>query len=399
MLVLNVKEMQEFEEFTLNQLELSQTDLMFRAGYMLVKDFISRLKPKFDVDITIFAGVGNNGGDALVMASELDKLGYQIRLFIVGDIAKSSESFKFYLEKNTTYELIDSQNGLDILIDQISNSKVIIDGIFGIGLSRRIDGYTKDLIDCINTLDAIVYSVDIPSGLHPERGVPYPIAINASLTGIVGHYKLGNILADALDYQGETNVLDIGIIQAYNVDRRYLDVLSKHLELPTLKHNINKYTKGAGCFFGGSDAFMGSIQMTAYSAMKCGLGIAFINTKTAMPITQFYPELVIYDIRKVDYSKFIDKAKVIVFGPGLEEDDPEYQKIFVDILNRKLPIVIDATGLNYLDINKDYHDNSIIITPHVGELARLFSVDSETILENPIIIVTKERRERKRIYG
>jgi len=384
MLVLKTREMRDFDKHSMKILGISEKELMYRAGYYLVKDFISRVKPRFDVGIGIFAGIGNNGGDALIMASELRKMGYRTTLYVVGDIAKASDSFRLYLEEESKYEMIATSKDLEKFVTPILASGIIIDGIFGIGLDRDITDYRRDLIETINGCEATIYSVDIPSGIDPETGLPRQVAIKADLTGIVGAYKLGNLLGMSLDYQGQTSLLDIGLVPPYEISRVFVDVHANRVEIPILLNSINKYSKGSGVFIGGRDSMIGSIQMSAYAGMKSGLGIAFVDVRTNNPYTQFYPELIISDVRGNDWSWHLDRAKVVVFGPGLPEKDAEYTEILSKILERDLPVVIDAGGLDYLDMNKDYHNKQIVVTPHAGELGKLYRVDSADINRKPL---------------
>lgn len=384
MLVLKTKEMRDFDKHTLKVLGISEKELMFRAGYYLVKDFISRVKPRFDVPISIFAGIGNNGGDALVMASELGKLGYRMSLYVVGDIAKASDAFQSYLKDLTGYETIDSGKKLESILSSVLASSIIIDGIFGIGLTRDVSDYRRDLIDTLNSMDATIYAIDIPSGLDPETGLPRNTAVKADLTGIVGAYKLGNLLGMSLDYQGQTNLLDIGLVAPYEVNRIFVDVHANRVDIPILLNSINKYSKGSGVFIGGRDSMLGSIQMSAYAGMKSGLGIAFVDVKSDHSYTQFYPELIMSDVRSGDWLWHLGRAKVVVFGPGLPDNDPEYEKIFTSVIERNVPVVIDAGGLGYLDRNKDYHDRNIVVTPHAGELGKLYHIDATDINRKPL---------------
>lgn len=384
MQVLTVKEMREFDRHTQATLSISEIELMYRAGYTLSKDFLSRVKPKNDIPISVFAGIGNNGGDALVMALELEKLGYPTHVYIVGDIAKASDSFKNYHAQIKRRKHLLIQSDLDQYKDEVMAAKIIIDGISGIGLSRPAEGVAKTVIEWINQTQATVYAIDLPSGLDPTTGLQTGATIKADLTGVIGHYKLGNLLNDALDLEGDIKVLDIGLVDPKHVGRIYLEYETYPLNMIYPKHNSHKYSVGFGQFIGGTSKMSGSIQMSAFAGLKSGLGIAHVLTRYEAGYPLFFPELVIRDVLDPDIKESFAKASVVAIGPGLPPKDSAFAATIQAALTRKGPLVIDAGGLDYLDITKDYHDKIIVLTPHAGELARLLSVETSEIQKDPL---------------
>jgi len=379
-IICNVREMKEFELHTRESLGISEIELMSRAGSKLVKDFIERVKPNSKNNITIFAGTGNNGGDALVMAIELLKIGYKPDIFVVGDTPKATDSFMHYYDLAGKINIISNASELEFYQEDITNSDIIIDGILGIGITREVTGYRSDLIKYINDSDTVVYSIDMPSGLNPENGIVLGIAVEATYTGIVGFYKLGNLLHDALDYHGDSKVLDIGIIQKYPLNRSYIDINDYDLNLLRRKHNSNKYTFGLGVYVGGRKSMMGSIQMSAMSGLKTGLGIAVVLSDLKDNIfTQFYPEIIVENNVGEDVMRLLNKAACVVFGPGISVNNKDHREILNYLLDSNIPLLIDATGFKYLDLTKKYKNKNIVLTPHVGELARMLAVKTEDI--------------------
>jgi NAD(P)H-hydrate epimerase len=205
------------------------------------------------------------------------------------------------------------------LINLSFASDYIIDGLFGIGLSKEITGFRKELIEYINESDTNVYSIDIPAGIHPDNGLVMGIAIQADYTGIIGSYKIGNLINNAMDFHGETNILDIGIINKNVISREIVKL--EEYEFATTKrfHTANKYTCGLGVFIGGKKSMMGSIQMSAYAGLRSGLGIVkVLSNLKDNAFTQFYPELIISDNTGEDLIPLLDKAKACVYGPGID---------------------------------------------------------------------------------
>ena len=384
MLVLTSKEMKEFEEHTLKALKITEIELMNIAGEALAKDFLLRAHPQKGSSISVVAGIGNNGGDSLVMAIELKKLGFKPIVYVIGELSTTKDAFLHYFDLVGKVISITNKEELELHQQGIMKSEYIIDGLFGIGLSGDVEGYHSDLLDYVNTSKSTVYSVDLPSGIHPDNGLVLGKAIHANYTGVVGYWKMGNLMFDALDYHGDIEVLNIGIAQKYLIKREFIDCKVNEIHKPSRKHNSNKYSNGLGVFIGGRKSMMGSIQMSAMSAMKCGLGITVIlsNLKDHN-YTQFYPELIIQNHVGEEVFQLLDRAQVVVFGPGLGVHNEDYQKLLNYLLETDIPLLIDASGFTYLDINKSYHNKYIVLTPHIGELAKMFGVQSSQVKEEP----------------
>ncbi len=387
--VLKVEEMRDFDKNTLVSLGIQETELMHRAGIKLAEDFLNRLKPKSTDIIGLLVGKGNNGGDALVMNSILMAKGYFTQVFIIGDVEKSSDAFTHYFNKTKVYFKVNSVKDFYKYKEKLNEIKIFVDGIFGLGLSKDITGYRKELINHVNETKAIIYSIDIPSGINPETGIMMESAIKADFTGVIGSYKLGNLLNDALDSHGEVKLLDIGIIKQYEVNRKYINMNDYTLPEYHLDNNTHKYARGLGLFIGGQKTMMGSIQMSAISGMKTGLGIVYVISDSSDNFTKYYPEIVFIDLKSSDIKLVLEKAKVVVFGPGIEINRSLYQELFNIITEMNLPVIIDASGLSYIDLNEKYKNPNIILTPHSGELANIFNVSSSDINLNPLNYINK----------
>ena len=137
MLVLTTEEMKEFEEYTMNKLGLSHKELMSKAGTALANDFLQRVKPKKGSLIGVIAGTGNNGGDSLVVASVLQNLGYKPVIYVIGEISKASDAFLHYFDIVGKVSSVSNQEELDVVQFDIMKADYIIDGLFGIGLSKE----------------------------------------------------------------------------------------------------------------------------------------------------------------------------------------------------------------------------------------------------------------------
>ncbi|MBI9009362.1 MAG: NAD(P)H-hydrate dehydratase [Tenericutes bacterium] len=382
MKVLTVKEMRSLEKKAIDN-GVNELQLMRKAGFKLVQDFMNRVKPGYDLAITIIAGVGNNGGDALVMAIELKQLGYKPKIFVVGDVKQASEAFLHYFDLAGKVDIINSSEEVNSIQETIFASDYIIDGLFGIGLSKEITGFRKELIEFVNESDTNVYSIDIPAGINPDNGLVMGIAIKADNTGIIGNYKIGNLLNEAMDYHGETEYLNIGLTGDNAIPREIVRLEDYNFESKKRLHTTNKYSCGLGLFIGGNYSMMGSIQMSAYAGLRSGLGIVkVVSNVIDSNFTQFYPEILIMNNSGKDLLPLLGKAKSCVYGPGIEANSNH--KLLLDyLLNSDIPLVLDATGLEHIEL-KEYKNKNIVLTPHLGELSKLLDVSSKEIQKDPL---------------
>lgn len=383
MKVLTTKEVRQFEKFTMESLNITVKDLMEKAGDLLTKDFLKRVQPESDSQILVIAGNGNNGGDALVMYRLLRDQNYKVNLLIFGDVKNSSDAYLKQFDLAGRVTLVNSLEELNELQHCIFESDYIIDGLFGTGLDKHVTDYRKDLIAYVNSSDTFVYSIDIPSGLNPDNGLVMKQAVQADMTGVLGFYKLGNILNEAMDFQGEVEFLELGLKEEEILPRDLESIDDFELEMDARPHTGNKYTYGYSLFIGGRPSMMGSIQMAAISGLKSGLGISkVISNLKDNHFTQFYPELIIQHNNGKDLLNTFKNVKSVVYGPGIESLD-EHHILLNHFLNSKTPLIIDASGLDHIDIKK-YKNPHILLTPHMGELSRILGVKVETIQKDPL---------------
>ena len=393
--IVNVDEMRYMDEYTCNQLDMSSLDLMQQAGGVIYLSLVEDVGIDKESDqILVVSGVGNNGGDGLVVAMNLSQNGYMVKVVIVGKLASLSNEAKEMLEK------VKKQN-IDVLIleDNINLSKfailirqatLLIDAIFGIGLKRNIEGLHYDVINVINLSSADVASIDIPSGINADNGLVYGIAVKADFTFIIQNYKVGNLIGDAADYHGSKILLDIGILKVVSKTRRFLINQEDYLNiLPSRLNNTHKYHYGNVLTIGGSKGMMGAPLLSAYAALRCGSGLSSIayKEKYQQDIIKIYPEIMTTTYQNInELIEFTNKKNVVIFGPGLGKNDEENLDILRTLLNLNVLLVIDADGIYYLKqlLNEFKSLKNVIITPHYGEMAMLLDLTSKEIEQNPL---------------
>jgi NAD(P)H-hydrate epimerase len=393
--IVNAQEMRQLDKLTLNEKNLQSYDLMEHAGrsifFYLVKQNIFTSSDS----ILIVAGIGNNGGDALICGLAMFEKQLNPQIVLVGDIANQSFENKLAIEKmeeqhiNITY--IKNEDDIEIFSNLVNESTVVIEGIFGIGLRNDVDGYHKAVISGINRSYAQVVSIDLPSGINADNGLVMNIAVKAEHTLVIQNYKQGNLLNDALDYSGQIHLLDIGILQTLFEEpqlllrKQYLkNKLSKRIK------NSHKYHFGIILTIGGSKGMMGAALLSGISALKTGSGLSCVtyNEKYLHHINNIYPELMVNTYMGIeDIPSQVRKKSAIIFGPGLGKNDEINLDILSYLLSTDIPLIIDADGIFYLkQLIKEYNDRqNIIITPHNQEMATFLGLPVEDIKKEPVL--------------
>jgi len=380
--VISVEEMRKIESLTMKSLRITDIELLSEAGKKLSEDFLLRVNPLHHHQIVAIAGVGHNGADALVMALDLLKQTFRVKVIVVGQVEQASFAFKYFFNhvQSMTKVIFYRQDQLIEVEKALHGAHVLIDGLFGIGLKRPVDGHYLSMIQTINQYTKIVYAIDLPSGIHPESGLAYPEAVKADFTGVIGSYKYGNIFNDALDYHGKMSVIDIGLVKRVETDCLYLEDDDMSIKPGKRKHRSHKYDYGLGYYIGGSQSMSGAINLSVLAAMRSGIGIACVY--------QEHPETRHLEVMYKDIHDPIDyeKADVVVFGPGLQRDKALYQSIYQSLNASRVKTIIDGGGISYIDPLTVKNPN-MVVTPHLKEFSELVNQPIDRVRENVIPLV------------
>ncbi|MDR5590158.1 NAD(P)H-hydrate dehydratase [Christiangramia sp. SM2212] len=384
MKILSAEQLSEADKVTINKQNITSEELMERAATLVFNEINNRLQGA-PIPIKIFCGIGNNGGDGLVVARHLIQHGYHVTVYVVNYTDKRSDDFLANYEKlknitNDWPKLIKDKGGFP----EINIGDFVIDAIFGIGLNRPIEGWVADLVKMINESQAFTLSVDMPSGLFADKTPGRNTAIiEANYTLSFQSPKLVFFLPETMDYVGDLQVLDIGL------DREFIGkaesgiyLIEKQEAISMYKprtNNSHKGDYGNVLIAGGSYGKIGSVLLTATAALRTGSGLCTINIpKCGYDIVQTgLPEaMVITDNENEALSSFPGNFNpdVVCFGMGAGTSS-KTMEFFNDFLNTfKKPVLIDADGINLLSKNKELlrliPENSVL-TPHPGELKGL----------------------------
>lgn len=385
--VVSAQTMRKSDETEINRGTSGRT-LMLRAGRAIANavDFKGRT--------AIVCGKGNNGGDGYVIALELhEKSTLSCVLFLTKN--EFSEDGKFYFdkckEKNIPYKFVDGNtdfNGFDY----------VVDCIYGTGFHGKIDDFHSRLIDKINNSNAIIVSVDTNSGLNSNNGLSEK-AVKSDVTVSVGTYKSGHFLGMAKDYIKSLKNVDIGI--PIVGEKYYLAEENDFREFIAERKNFShKGTYGTACIIGGCANYVGALKLAAssLSALKAGCGLsrivaaksllpalaAEIKESTLFPLPDKNGEM---KFNKKELSAAINGASAVAIGMGWGKGKNNRKILDFVLHNVAVPVIIDADGLNVLAENPDLikGKNCItVLTPHVGEAARLAGKTREEISFDPV---------------
>ena len=367
--------------------------LMEQAAMGFVLELLS-LKQKFS-NVLVVCGGGNNGADGIAIARLLNQKGIRTTIHCLEN-EKVSELFSY--QKNI-YEEYDYPQTTDMSKDSYD---LIIDGIFGVGLSRTITGKYETAIKQMNEMNAYKIAIDISSGVSGENGAIHGIAFRADRTFTFSFGKTGQYLWEGSDYSGKIHVLPIGITLDGFKDTDSLVSVLEDTDLneliPKRIQHSNKGTYGKCLVIAGSIDMAGAACLSAEAAYRSGAGLVKVFTpeENRLIVQQNVPEAILCTYSSEDIlsklEKEIEWASSIVIGPGMgTEETTEIILKFV-LQSAKVPLVIDADGLNVLAKHLDWLDGysaAVIVTPHLGEMSRLTGVSVHN-LQNALIQHAKD---------
>lgn len=390
--ILSANEMRQLDKRTMQQQEITSFELMNRVALAMFEYIISNRWVVQQDHVVIVAGTGNNGGDAMLVGMHLSSMGIQVQLILVGPESNQSTQSKKALAMCKDLQLTRITDNTDSsYIPILEEATLIIDGIFGIGLTRTVEQPHTQIIDAMNRSYATIISIDIPSGIHADNGVKLGTAVHANHTLVVQNLKQGNLLNDAKDFSGENHILDVDIIQSLEYDvQQELQPSYIQGKIPKRRHNSYKYSYGNLLTFGGSKGMMGAPILAGYAALRMGSGLSRIvfNNRYLHLIHNPYPDIMIDTFRGIEeIPQLVQRASTVVFGPGLGKKDAINLDIMSHLLGVSVPLVVDADGLHYLkQLLHGYNERgNIVITPHYKEMADFLGITIEEVRQEPVL--------------
>jgi ADP-dependent NAD(P)H-hydrate dehydratase / NAD(P)H-hydrate epimerase len=428
MKILTAQQMREIDRLTVERCGVPYPTLMETAGARVVEAIIEHGEPITKSVFSVFCGKGNNGGDGAVVARLLWMRGAPlVCVYLFGRIAETKG------EARTNFEIISQiyeeerkrANFLSRLsIQEITEEEdaayiydgadVVVDALFGTGLTRPAEGLYTKAIESINYHRdaATIVSVDIPSGLPSDTGQPMGLHVQADLTVSLTAPKIGNILPPAADANGKLVVASIGtpdwLIEEESGSNLHLveeEPVTDWAQASRRPMDAHKGSVGDVLLIAGSRGKTGAAALSSETILRAGAGLVTVATARSaqsLLVTQARTEVMTEALDEtpegaisnaaLDHAlRLAQKRTVVAIGPGLSSRDESTRAFAREMVEKRTaPMIIDADGLNALapwpEDLKGSDEAPIIVTPHPGEMARLTGKTNSEIVADRIKI-------------
>src|SRR5690349_14711505 len=421
--------MRDIDRLTSERYGIPSLVLMENAASAVVRVIVSTFAGDVAAKTAlVLCGKGNNGGDGAAVGRLLAHAGANVSVLLFGRIGETKDDARINFEALAGLassgesipgsirfvECGSDDDAVRIVQESFAQkTDVIVDGLFGTGLSRPLEGVYARIVERINmsrassTDNLLIAAIDIPSGLNSDSAQLIGPAVHADLTVTMTAPKLANVLGPASNYNGRLIVADIGspaeLLAETKTDLFLTDENDAKRWLSTTRYTPDSYknTHGHALIVAGSRGFTGAATLCANAAMRAGAGLVTVATSvSAQPLvaTQVMPEVMTTALAETDrgavsdeafdyFSKFSERADMVAIGPGLSSEDDRTRTFVRRIVEqRRRPIVIDADGLNCLSPwpgeLRGSNELPIVLTPHPGEMLRLMGTADRSQLED-----------------
>ena len=333
--------------------------------------------------VLVVAGPGNNGGDAFEVAAHLKQWFYGVTVVFTGDRSRLSGDASAALAK---WESAGGRVATSISPDE--RWDLIIDGVFGIGLERALEGRYAKLIEQINALRAPVLALDIPSGINADTGAVMGYAVRATRTITFIGLKPGLLTLDGADHCGDVHCDALGLsVEALLPPRgRLLNGGVLPASLPPRPHNFHKGIAGSVAILGGATGMVGASVLAGRAALKCGAGRIYLAllTRQTPTVDWAQPELM---LRPPDEILCSTEMTVIAAGPGMSSSDDAKAALRL-ALESSSTLILDADALNLvagdalLAETTAARQSATLLTPHPAEAGRLLGISTRAVQDD-----------------
>ncbi len=380
------------------------------------------LRSNFDLDrerVLILAGTGNNGGDALGTGLKLFVEGYDVKICIVGDPGRygypAERYYRVLVSLDAEVTPILGRPDLPRLREYLEWSTVIVDGIFGTGLNREVEGFYREVIKMVNASKKPVVSVDIPSGVGGGDAKIYGEAVRASYTVALGILKIGNIIYPGAEYNGRLYITRLAYPSSLLRQLETRTYLNIPIEIKPRKESGHKGEFGKLLTVGGAANYYGAPLLSTYAFLKAGGGYARLASlpEVIRVAASRAPEIVYHPLEddgrgglstaNIDHILEIIRdagIDILILGPGLGRSG-ESQELARELFKKvDIPVILDGDGLYILREEPEIVKNrggETVLTPHRAEFSKIFRVSME-MLEGSAVEMVREIAQENRCY-
>ena len=392
-------EMRQIDRLAIETFGIPGIVLMENAG----RDTAALIHQLFEGDkdhpIAVFCGKGNNGGDGFVIARHLFNHGYDVHVYLTcnpehlqGD---AKINYGIIHAMQLPVEILQSSGDFDL----IHPFDMAVDALLGTGIRGEVTGFIADLIHWINMQEAVRVAVDVPSGLDADTGFPAGVCIEADVTATMAEYKRGLLLPPGSEYAGDVHVMDISAPfeagESLDIQTYLLEDEDIHERLPERPATAHKGDFGKVFVLAGSTGLTGAAALCSKACLASGAGLVVLGTpdKVNTILEEKLTEVMTKPLAsteqgtlsasaKAEIESMLQWADTLAIGPGLGSHPETNQLIREVVQSTALPCVLDADGINAFKGAADSlakHPSDLILTPHIGELARLTGRSIEVI--------------------
>ena len=389
----NAAQMKAADQYTIQKLGVPSLELMEHAAQACVQVLEDE---KVDLShVCVVCGSGNNGGDGFAIARILQNNRYSVETFCVGNPEHYTEE-----TQEQMHRLQECGGKITYGMPQEDSYSVVIDAVFGVGLSRKVEGRYRQVIEQMNRMRGTKFAVDIPSGLSATTGCILGCAFKADYTVTFQLKKIGLELSQGRTMAGRVIVPDIGIsTDSICEDQEIVRTAGKDIYrkmLPDRPEDSNKGTYGRLLVIAGSKGMAGAAYLNAHAAYMTGAGLVRIYTSSDNReiLQTLLPEAIVTtyeEYNKEELLSLFTWADSVCIGSGLGMSRLSEKILKTVIEYVKVPCLIDADGLNLLAENKNYlnqmAERRFVITPHMKEMSRLTGTPVEELKADRIQIL------------
>lgn len=368
----------EFDRLATARFDIPSFELMTRAGRAAARVIRERLPLAHRV--VIACGLGNNAGDGYVLARLLKEAGRDVRVYALDGRLPTTED-----AERAARQWLEAGGKVDLLSSSLPECDVLIDALFGIGLSRDLGGSAAAAVRAINQSKAVRIALDIASGLCADTGSIRGVAVQADLSIAFIVAKVGQYTGEGPACSGER------VLESLNLPTALLQSQSPAVEVQQRAELIDAFgprsrTAHKGHFghvlvIGGDSGMGGAVRLAAEAALRCGAGRVSVATRSehVAPLLAARPELMVRGVAgPADLKPLLDRATVVLAGPGLGQSAWS-EALLLSAAQRNLPSVFDADALNLLAQGACLLPEHLVLTPHPGEAAALLECSTAEV--------------------
>ena len=401
-MIVTSKQMKQIEK-NANEMQTSYLAMMENAGSQAAEYIRRTLKQLEGLNVVIFCGKGNNGGDGFVAARRLHQMGAHVSVVICDGVPVTEDSQAMYNQAvDLGIRMLHMEEHGQEILDAMNEVDVVVDAMYGSGFHGELDELHQALATLINNAIAAVFSLDIPSGIGCDTGEISKNAVMADFTIVFDSLKPAHLLSKVIPNMGRIVLADIGIPQSAHEGIEELvstidgDIVEK---IPQKKIDCHKTSTGRLINFAGSFGMAGAAILSGRGALRSGAGyLVTVCPRDVYPIIagQLIQSTFKFLDGNMDVRPILGGASSIAVGCGMGQGENQRQLLKNILTTAKCPVLIDADGINNLcrdiDMLKD-RTCPVILTPHAGEMASLCKCKAADILRRPIGYATEFAKE------